>query len=49
MDLNISELTKLEVKYNQLQKAHAMMKNQLDNQSAKLKATNNNIAALREV
>lgn len=39
MDLNISELTKLEVNYNKLQKAHAVMKNQLDIQSAKLRVS----------
>ena len=47
VDLNISELSKLEVKYSKLQKAHVAMKNQLDTQSAKLKATDNNIVALR--
>lgn len=47
IDLNISELTKLEVKYNKFQKAHEVMKQQLDAQKIKLKATNNNIAILK--
>lgn len=47
VDLNILELTKLEVKYSKLQKAHEAMKQQLDTQKVKLKAVENNISILK--
>lgn len=47
IDLNIFELTKLEVKFNKLQKAHEALKKQIDTQNIKLKATNNNVATLK--
>lgn len=44
---NISDLTKLEVKYNKLQKTHEAVKQQLDAKKVKLKVANNNIPILR--